>query len=763
MCDNNCGKVKQKLLISETKITKKVGFKYGKLSSFVLGTLIVFSGVFFGTSWVRAATLLAKPVMTQESAGFGQTTYIFTLYENNKVVDPTNCNGCTIKWFATVKDTRVETTDSTNVNPYKLTQLSILPVPPIDADIIRPDGQGGTTTSSTKKPDTATGELNGIGGFVSTVVNFIVLMITEFLYGVTYYLLLPVIQVILSMKVHDSSFSAVILNGWVFVRNVMNIFFILAMLVIGLATLFRVDEGKYNYKHLLPELVLMALAINFSLVIAQLILGIADTLQAQFLPNNKEVMANLAYQLMVRPNQNLSLAPFQGNFSLVVSSLFYLFFAVASFMAFAALAAFLAIRVVGLWILLLLSPVAYGLRVLPMTHHYASEWWSNFLKYAFFTPIIGFFLHIIAALTLAQSQYLAQVTQNQIATNSSQNFGTFIANSLSNVMVLFFLFMAVEIARKISPKAAQGVISWAEHNTIKPFKLAGEGAQFVGGASRDYALRKKNETVDKLVRDDKGNLRGAGSRLAASILTPKMTVHNIIEEGNKKNKKAEELAKTQVETMYEHATTGGVVDNKADIKLKAKRRDEELGRVLKDSPKKADEEIQKLRMGPASSHKNEEIELRVEALAKTGKIEAVIRNRNGGAFNRNLIIQYAAQAANGDTHLEEQILKKIAMAAKNNGLLAGVALDKPGLTPTQLDREIADVVSNFEPTEIRKLNTSGIDPTITPDTTRAMQNLHRNSGVRDENLADKQQEYLGIGRYDPAHPTGPATGPGTPP
>src|SRR4051812_42198892 len=69
------------------------------------------------------------------------------------------------------------------------------------------------------------------------------------------------------------------------------------MLVIGLATLFRI-EG-YNYKQLLVKVILAALFVNFSLVIAQAVLGIADTLQNQFLPNSTEALNQLGGSLMV--------------------------------------------------------------------------------------------------------------------------------------------------------------------------------------------------------------------------------------------------------------------------------------------------------------------------------------------------------------------------------------------------------------------------------------------------------------------------------
>src|SRR5690606_27524308 len=136
--------------------------------------------------------------------------------------------------------------------------------------------------------------------------------------------------------------------------------------------------------------------INFSLVFARVILGVANTLQAQFLPESAEVMNSLTAQLIVEPNSNLYNTTFAGSFPEIVASIFLMIFAIGAFFAMVSILAFLVIRTIALWVLLLTSPLAYGLRILPATKAYSTKWWSEFLKYAFFTPILGFFLTIAA-------------------------------------------------------------------------------------------------------------------------------------------------------------------------------------------------------------------------------------------------------------------------------------------------------------------------------------------------------------------------------
>ncbi|TSC65788.1 MAG: Uncharacterized protein G01um101477_339, partial [Candidatus Doudnabacteria bacterium Gr01-1014_77] len=339
------------------------------------------------------------------------------------------------------------------------------------------------TATTTTPPVEETGKaavdyvLDPFFGIINKVLQALAFGIIGFLYFVLNIIILPIIQVLLTIQPHDASFSAVILVGWVFVRNVANILFIIAMIILGMATLLRVE--KYNYKHLIPELVLMAIAVNFSLVVAQLILGVADTFQAQFLPNNKDVLNALAHQLMVSPLQNISKDLFHGSFADLISTLVYFIFAVGTFFVFAAIAAFLVIRIVALWLLLMLSPIAYVGMILPDTHHEAMKWWSNFLKYAFQTPILGFFLHLCAVIAVSQSKFLAKATENTSLVSGGVNTAAqFAYNSLSSVLLLVCLMAGLEVAKELGTFGASSITGLVEKGThlvgVKPIEMLGE-------------------------------------------------------------------------------------------------------------------------------------------------------------------------------------------------------------------------------------------------------------------------------------------------
>src|SRR6185503_438784 len=80
--------------------------------------------------------------------------------------------------------------------------------------------------------------------------------------------------------------------------------------------------------------------------------------------------------------------------SATVKSIISVFTALLIFASFGAICILLVIRLVGLWVLTMLSPAAYALNILPYTQQYAKQWWTYFLKYLIWGPVAMFFLYI---------------------------------------------------------------------------------------------------------------------------------------------------------------------------------------------------------------------------------------------------------------------------------------------------------------------------------------------------------------------------------
>ncbi len=428
---------------------------------------------------------------------------------------------------------------------------------------------------------------SGLVGFINQIIGIIVGAFNELIYLIFYLVVAPLLQAMLSISTYKDTFVAVIYPGWEIIRNICNIIFIVAMIAIGLGTILRVDS--YNYKHLLVNLILAALLINFSLVIGQIILGIADTVQNQFLPNNQEVIRALAKDLMLAYrsetwNLNYAQNGFWGN---TFKPLFFLAMATGSFMIFVAIAAFLFIRIVMLWILLMVSPIAYAAGVLPSTASFRQTWWSNFIKYAFFTPVMAFFLNLTAVISAAykNTSILQTVTSADL---QNSDLAAFVFRLASNVILLVFLMVAIQAADKFGIYGASELGKMAKGGLMAPFA----GAGWLGKTGyKNFQLWKWNATKawSQETEPGKSKVIGGLKRIAFTAVNPEAVKKAFEKDFEKKYHRAEhavEAAGLDVKRQTPGFKEVGMPSELAEVELHA------LDEISKERPYSGNEELE---------------------------------------------------------------------------------------------------------------------------------------------------------------------------
>ncbi len=354
------------------------------------------------------------------------------------------------------------------------------------------------TTSSNEKEDGALG--SDLFTFLRKVISYLVLLITSVLYWIFAIILVPMLNALLKIRPYQDQFVNFIYPGWVIVRNITNIGFILALLWMGMRTLFQVEDSGKTRGFIL-WLVLMALLVNFSLVIAQGIVGIADTVQSQFLPAESKVIEALGQKLMVDPikffrgqNSDSDITK-DNNFTVEASAsditkpIVLLILAIAAFFSFIALIAFILVRLVVLWVLYMLSPVAYVAQILPETRTYTKQWWDHFLKNAFTVPVLAFFLNIAAlmATTFASRTGVsvdAGRDPNYLFGNVAGDFAEYAITIISHFIVLAFLFIGMKFAMSSGAFGAKEIVNGAKKGfdfvTKTVPQAAGRGAVNLG-------------------------------------------------------------------------------------------------------------------------------------------------------------------------------------------------------------------------------------------------------------------------------------------
>lgn len=234
------------------------------------------------------------------------------------------------------------------------------------------------------------GIATGIGDWLIRQVAKIMLVVASLSIGLSIFFLRFFIMIASYNNYIDVS---VVQLGWVMVRDVANMFFVVALLLIAFGTILGLEE--YEWKKNLAKLILSAILINFSNLIAQLCIDIAHVFTITFL-NAISATAGGNLVNMFKLDQILALTAAQDPSGLDVEVLAAvlpaMLFAIMAAAAIGSYVVVMAARVVALWALIVISPLAFILGVIPQTKSYADKWWAEFSKYVIVAPIMVFFL-----------------------------------------------------------------------------------------------------------------------------------------------------------------------------------------------------------------------------------------------------------------------------------------------------------------------------------------------------------------------------------
>ncbi|MDO8654891.1 MAG: hypothetical protein Q7R48_00440, partial [bacterium] len=183
-------------------------------------------------------------------------------------------------------------------------------------------------------------------------------------------------------------------TGWSVVRDFANMLIVFFLIIIGLATALRL--GQYEAKKTLPKLIGVALLINFTPVITGFIVDISNIFMNFFL----EGLAGVGLVTSLITNLNSTIGDNLLSFSLIPKVLALMIFQVAAAVIFMLFAALFIMRKIAIWILVILSPIAFVASILPKTSGVFKMWWNQFFQWSIIGVFAAFFLwlgdHIIS-------------------------------------------------------------------------------------------------------------------------------------------------------------------------------------------------------------------------------------------------------------------------------------------------------------------------------------------------------------------------------
>lgn len=204
--------------------------------------------------------------------------------------------------------------------------------------------------------------------------------------------------------------------GWVMVRDLANMFFVVVLLLIAFGTILGIEQ--YEWKKLLVKLIFAAILVNFSRIICALIIDVAQVIMITFVNaiaatagGNFINAFSLEKVLQISRQDGAEV----GAGEVFIASVAAVGFSVA---AMAIMAVFLVIllgRMITLWVAIVFSPIAFVLNVIPQTNKYASQWWSEFNNNVIVGPVVVFFLWL-SFVTVGSGDIHTEISENSAST-----------------------------------------------------------------------------------------------------------------------------------------------------------------------------------------------------------------------------------------------------------------------------------------------------------------------------------------------------------
>ena len=227
--------------------------------------------------------------------------------------------------------------------------------------------------------DIADGVLNLISG--------VLLLIASLFMKVAIWMLTFVIEIGGYNGYIDSNAVTV---GWVMVRDVANMFFVIILLVIAFGTILGLEQ--YEWKKLLVKFMLAAVLVNFSRVICGVIIDASQVIMMTFINGVAATAGGNLINMFNWNDINTLSEDGMDPGNVFMASVGAIVFAAMGMAVIAIYLIILLARLVVLWTLIVLSPLAFVLSVIPQTQKYAQQWWQKFGGNVIVGPVLAFFL-----------------------------------------------------------------------------------------------------------------------------------------------------------------------------------------------------------------------------------------------------------------------------------------------------------------------------------------------------------------------------------
>ncbi|MCG2689710.1 hypothetical protein L6252_00285 [Candidatus Parcubacteria bacterium] len=244
--------------------------------------------------------------------------------------------------------------------------------------------------------------------------------------------------------------------GWTFIRDFTNMFFILGLAYIGLATALDIG-GQFKVRKTFFTLMVIALLVNFSPVICGAIVDASQILKNVLIIGNNT--GQIIYDAIDSAREKYlsqcsSIVDLQCWLSWVGINIFSYLSATIIW----GIAITFLLRNIIIWLLVIISPLAFLAKVFKETEKWFKEWWSALLQWSFVGVTLSFFLYLSSHLG---NVFFQKENSLQIIAASTSKSDQLIVNLAPLLIMDVFLIVGYTAAMRAMPKMAKSIIGLA--------------------------------------------------------------------------------------------------------------------------------------------------------------------------------------------------------------------------------------------------------------------------------------------------------------
>ncbi len=193
------------------------------------------------------------------------------------------------------------------------------------------------------------------------------------------------------LSYNDFGKETIVDRGWVILRDLSNMFFIIIMLVIAIGTILK--SPKYGYQNNLRRLLLMAILINFSKTIALFFIDFSQAITIAFANAFiTSIQAGIPQLLGITGILSLDKAPDIEVGKVLVQIFLSAIMIIIACVVVSVISILLLFRIVYLQFLVMLSPLAFLASTWEKGFSYYQRWWDQLGNYLVLGPVLTFFL-----------------------------------------------------------------------------------------------------------------------------------------------------------------------------------------------------------------------------------------------------------------------------------------------------------------------------------------------------------------------------------